>query len=40
MVLVGAGVLGAVAFGLTRLSRGIRARLEAAADRQETGELK
>jgi hypothetical protein len=38
--LVGAGVLGAVAFGVTRWSQGMRARLDDLASRQESGELK
>ena len=38
--LVGAGILGAIAFGLTRWSQGIKARVSEAAERQETGELK
>ena len=39
-VLVGFGVLGAATFALARWSRAARGRLEAAADRQNTGELK
>jgi len=39
-VLVGFGVLSAVAFALTRWSTAARERLEAAAARQDSGELK
>ena len=38
--LVGVGVLGAAAFALTRWSRAAKAKLEDAAARQVTGELK
>ncbi len=39
-VLVGVGALGAVAFAVSRWSRAARERLETAASRQVSGELK
>src|SRR5688500_6325677 len=39
-MLVGVGVLGAIAFAVNQWSRTARERLEAAASRQPTGELK
>ena len=39
-ILVGVGVLGAIAYAVNRLSGAVRERLEAAADRKESGELR